>query len=631
MKFSSGYFRKVLVVDLTSGEARAVPIDDEFIGSYIGGRGFGAKILWDAIRGGNEQIDPLDPAAPIIIAPGPLTGLLLPASGKTSFVALSPATNLYGDSNVGGGLGVEIRQAGYDAIVLVGRAPKLSCIHIENDEVRIEPRPQLAGKTVLETEGILRSDFGDSTIRIAGIGPAGENLVRFACVTADWGRNAGRTGMGAVLGSKNVKAMAVRGSLDLPVHDIGTLTRESRNAFRELRKHPYFEFWQQQGLMSVVDYLNSAGILPTYNFRDGVFDQAESINGYEMEARFKIGDTACFACPMSCGNINLVKEGKYTGTVVEGPEYETACMFGSNIGVSNFAFVIRANVECDELGVDTISAGNIIGVLMEACTSGLLSPQDIDGMHMEWGDEDAALEIIRKIAFRDGIGDVLADGAKRIKEVWPQLDPLISEVKGLEQSAYDGRAAISMALAYGTSDIGAHHARAWTVGKEIEMGSQWGLEEKAQLVVDHQAIRPLFDMLGVCRLPWIELGFDEKHYETFFECVTGTHLSFDDLAKRSRRVYDMTRLINVRRGATSANDYPPPRVFEVPIPRGPRAGDKVTRDDYAELLKIYYGKKGWDAAGNPSSEVAQELDNEPDALAQSGTPFTSATGSTSVS
>jgi len=620
MKFSSGYFRKVLVVDLTVGEARTVPIGDGFIDRYIGGRGFGAKILWDAIRGGNERLDPFDPASPLIIAPGPLTGLYLPASGKTSFVALSPATNLYGDSSVGGGLGVEIRQAGYDAIVLVGRAPELSYLRIENDEVHIIPRPKLADKTVLETEKMLRDELGDSTIRIAIIGPAGEHKVRFACVTADWGRNAGRVGMGAVLGSKNVKAIAVRGSLDMPVHDIGALTRASQQAFAELRSHPYFEFWQQQGLMSVLDYLNSAGVLPTHNFRDGVFDGAEHINGYEMEARFKIGDTACFGCPMSCGNINLVKEGKYAGTVIEGPEYETACMFGSNIGVDNFAFILRANVECDELGVDTISTGNIIGVLMEACASGLLAPQDIDGISIEWGDGDGALELVRKIAFRDGVGDVLADGARRIKEVWPQLTPLISEVKGLEQSAYDCRSTPSMSLAYGTSDIGAHHARAWTVGKELEMGSTWGLEEKVDLVIEHQSIRPLFDMLGVCRLPWIELGFDEKHYETFFECVTGVGLRFDELAERSRRIYDLTRLINVRRGATPQDDYPPPRVFDVPIPHGPRAGDVVDRAEYDKLIEMYYRKRAWDSEGKPAARTVEEFDNEPAALPTRLTP-----------
>jgi aldehyde:ferredoxin oxidoreductase len=614
MKFESGYFHKILVVDLTKGEARAVPISDEFIDRYVGGRGFGVKILWDALRNGNENMDPFDPASPLIIAPGPLTGTYMPAAGKTSFVALSPATNLYGDSNVGGGLGVEIRQAGYDAIVITGQAPELSYIHIENDEVRVVPSPHLAGKTVLKTESMLRTEMGDSSIRIAIIGPAGENLVKFACVTADWGRNAGRTGMGAVLGSKNVKAIAVRGSLDLPVHDIKALTRESRKAFRELRSHPYFEFWQQQGLMSVVDYLNCAGVLPTQNFQDGVYEDAELINGYEMEARYKIGDSACFGCPMCCGNINLVKEGKYAGAVVEGPEYETACMFGSNIGVNNFAFIVKANVECDELGIDTISTGNIIGVLMEAYTSGMLSKTDLDGIELDWGNEDGALEIMRKIAVREGVGDILADGARRIKEVWPELGPIMSEVKGLEQSAYDGRAAISMSLAYGTSDIGAHHARAWTVGKEIEMGSKWGLDEKADLVVQHQSIRPLFDMFGVCRLPWIELGFDEMHYETFFHCVTGSTAKFDDLIEKSRRIYDMTRLINVRRGVKPENDYPPPRVFDSAIKSGPRAGDIVSRDEYAQLLEIYYKKRGWDDQGRPAPEIAKEFETEPAAL-----------------
>jgi aldehyde:ferredoxin oxidoreductase len=362
MKVKGGYFKKLLFVDLDKSEVRVVPLSDDFCLQYIGGRGFGIKLMWDNLK---DYTGPFDPNNLVVIAPGPLTGLYLPSSSKTSFISISPATGIYGDSSIGGSFGVELRQAGYDALAIKGRAEKLSYLWIDDDEVSIVANEHMKGKGCLETEGIIKNELKDDHVSIAAIGVAGENLVRFACITADWGRNAGRTGIGAVLGSKNVKAIAVRGSHDLPVFDLPRLKELSDTAFAKLRGHKFFSFWQQQGLMSVIDYANEAGVMPTHNFRDGQFDRAEKINGYEMLAKYKIGDTACFACPMACGNICLVKEGKYSGTVIEGPEYETACMFGSNVGVDNFACILKANALCDDLGIDTISTGNLIGVLRE--------------------------------------------------------------------------------------------------------------------------------------------------------------------------------------------------------------------------------------------------------------------------
>jgi aldehyde:ferredoxin oxidoreductase len=381
----------------------------------------------------------------------------------------------------------------------------------------------------------------------------------------------------------------------------------SRESFKSLSRHRLFEFWQQQGLMSVVDYVNEAGVMPTFNFRAGCFDQANQINGFVMEDRYKIGDAACFACPMACSNICLVKEGKYVGTVVEGPEYETACMFGSNLGVSNFACILKANQLCDELGIDTISTGSLIGVMIEALEYGLVSRSDLDGLALKWGAEEEILTLVEKIAYREGVGDTLADGSLKVIERWPQLKPIVSQVKGLEQSAYDGRVAISMALAYGTSDIGAHHARAWTIAKELEMGRNWDLGKKADLVIYHQTIRPLFDMLGVCRLPWIELGFNEEAYAQYFQAITGVDYSLKDLLERSNHIYNLTRMINVRLGVSRKDDYPAPRVFEVPIPDGPQAGKVLSREEYEKILDIYYEKRGWDKDGIPSPEIQKRI------------------------
>jgi len=607
MKLKGGYFKKLLWVDLDKGNASVLNLSDEFCLKYVGGRGFGIKLIWDNLK---HYRNPFDPQNLIVIAPGPLTGLYLPASGKTSFISISPATGIYGDSSMGGSFGVELRQAGYDAIVIKGKAKRLSYLWIDDDEVEIVENEGLKEKGCLEVEGILKNELKDDHLSIASIGVAGENLVRFACMSADWSRNAGRTGLGAVLGSKNIKALVIRGSKDLPVFDLKRLKEISDASFEKLKSHKYFEFWQQQGLMSVIDYVNEAGVMPTYNFKDGQFDQAERINGYEMQAKYKIGDTACFACPMACGNICLVKEGKYSGTVVEGPEYETACIFGPNLGVDNFACILKANALCDDLGLDTISTGNLIGVLIEAQETGLISEEEVGGMRLKWGDEESIIQMIHDIAYREGIGDLLADGSLELLKKMPQLRPILSQVKGLEQSAYDGRASISMALGYATSDIGAHHTRAWPLAKELELGKDWSLEEKADLVIYHQTLRPLFDMLGVCRLPWIELGFDENTYAQFYSAVTGIDISLDELLKKSNELYDLTRCINIKLGISKEDDYPPERCFSTPIPSGPQAGKVLSQEEYEKVLAIYYQKRGWNEKGQPDMNGMVERFND---------------------
>ncbi|MDT8394849.1 MAG: aldehyde ferredoxin oxidoreductase family protein [bacterium] len=602
MKLKGGYFFRILEVDLTSGTSTVRPFDEEFALKFIGGRGFGARILADHLKK-HGKVDPLGPENILVIAPGPLTGVYLPSSGKNSFITLSPATGIYGDSSIGGVFGVELRQAGFDAVVLKGRAPVLSFLSIEDDKIKVVPMPRAAGATNLEAEKMVREATGDEDMKIASIGPAGENAVVYSCVNTDWSRNAGRIGIGAVMGSKNLKAIAVRGSRDLPVANLPALMEASREGYALLKNHEYFRFWQEQGLMSVVDYANKMGILPTRNFQETIYDRADRMNGYVMEDRYKIGDSACFGCSMTCGNVCLVKEGKYRGTVTEGPEYESAAMLGSNLGTSNFAFILKANALCDELGVDTISTGSIIAAVIEGLERGFLTEDDLDGKAIGWGDEDPILELIEKISRREGVGDTLAGGARSIISRWPDMARVVNHVKGLEQSAYDARAAISMALGFGTSDIGAHHTRAWTVATELENGTGWGLEEKADFVIYHQTVRPLFDMLGVCRLPWIELGFPEEYYQRFFAAVTGVDLSMDELMARSNHIYDLTRAINVAQGVTRSDDYPPRRTLEDPVPAGPTAGKSVDREEYEKILSMYYEKRGWDQDGKPSMEL----------------------------
>lgn len=606
----SGYFKKHLKVDLTRKSAERADLPEDFLERYIGGRGFGAKLVWDNLKKHDFKIDPLGPENLLVIAPGPLTGLYLPSSGKNSFVALSPATGLYGDSSIGGSFGVELRQTGIDLLSVRGRARELSVLFVDNDETSIIEFPQLRGKSCLEAEGLIKERLGTHAVRIAVIGVAGENLVNFACINSDWGRNAGRTGLGALMGSKNLKAIVLRGDRDLPVFDIGGLVAEADKAIGYMKEHKFFKLWQQQGLMTVIDYANEVGILPTCNFKDSVFARSDRINGQVMHDHYKIGDSACFSCPMCCGNICLVKEGKYTGAVVEGPEYETCAMLGSNLGVDSFPAILAASRLCDELGLDTISTGNLIGAVIEGYEKGIITLNDLDGREITWGDEEAILEMIDKIARRQGIGDILAGGSEAVIGRWPEMDRLILQVKGLEQSAYDSRSGITMALAYATCDIGAHHTRAWTIARELEEGKNWTPEEKVGIVIYHQQIRPLFDMLGVCRLPWIELGLNEKHYENFYRFATGNKLSLEQLIERSNDVYDLTRLINARLGISRKDDTLPYKVHSAPPLTGPNAGKVIDREEFEELLSLYYQKRGWDENGLPPATVARRFEAE---------------------
>jgi aldehyde:ferredoxin oxidoreductase len=607
MSIKSGYYKQHLHVDLTTGTAERRTTGDAFIEKYIGGRGFGAKLVWDNLKKHNFEIDPLGPDNLLVIAPGPLTGVYLPSSGKNSFVAISPATGLYGDSSMGGGFGIELRQTGADILSVTGKAPDLSVLFIDNGETKILPMPELKGKSCLEAEGMIKERLGTYAVNVATIGIGGENLVRFACVNADWSRNAGRAGMGAIMGAKNLKAIVVRGHKDLPIHDVAGLMTEAEQAFKYMEEHKYFKMWQQEGLMNVIDYANEKGILPAYNFKDSVFAKHDQVNGTTMVNRYKIGDSACFSCPMCCGNICLVKSGKYTGTVVEGPEYETCAMLGPNLGIDNFAAILSVSRLCDELGIDTISAGSIMGATIEGYEKGILSLSDLDGREIAWGDEDAILELIQKIAHRQGIGDILADGSHRIIENWPEMDKIILHVKGLEQSAYDSRASISMGLAYATSDIGAHHTRAWTIAKEMEEGQNWTDDEKVDTVIYHQKVRPLFDMLGVCRLPWIELGLSERHYANFYKYVTGNETSLEELLRLSNDIYDLTRLINTRLGMSRKDDTLPYKVWANPPLTGPNAGKVIGREDFQKLLSLYYQKRGWDENGIPTDEVEKKF------------------------
>ena len=600
-----GYAGRIAWVDLTKRQVSIKDVDPVFAREYVGGRGWGARIVWDHVP---PEADPLGPENVLVVAAGPLTGLLVPGAGKVSFSAISPETGYYGDSNSGGFFGPELKHAGFDALIITGASKEPVYLWVEDGQIEIRNASSYWGMGGLEVQEALRRDLGDSSIKVASIGPAGENLVSIACVNCDW-RNAGRCGMGAVMGSKRLKAIAVRGSLDIPVADPEALYEEAKGAFKHVRDHEFARVLRKYGLAWYIDWSNENACLPVKNFRFGTYELHEAINAETMLKRVVTTSTACPRCPMCCGKFSYVRSGRYAGTAIDGPEYETLAMLGANCCLPTVEDVVYANWLCDNLGLDTISAGNIIAFAIECYEKGIIGPEDTGGLELRYGDPDCVFKLLKLMAKREGIGDVLARGVKfAANKFGGGSERFAMHVKGLEQSAYDVRAAPAMGLAYATADIGAHHNRAWAITYDIEKGRDTYTRDKAEKVIYLQHVRPLFDMLGCCRLQWVETGLSLDYYAKAYEAATGIKVSADELLRASERVFNLTRAINVRRGLTSAEDRLPDRVFEEPVPDGVVKGYKLDRAKFAELLRAYYELRGWDPeTGVPTRAKLEEL------------------------
>ncbi len=616
-----GYAGKILEVDLTSGRATKTPLPEDLARNYIGGRGFVARLLWERVGRGT---DPFGPENLLIIATGPLSGHLVPASGKTHFGTKSPATGGYADSNMGGHFGPALKYAGYDILILTGRAAGPTYLVIEDETVDLRSAEAWWGQGALTTEEELRKELGDE-FKIITIGPAGENLVRFACISHDFGRQAGRTGVGAVMGSKNLKGVAVKGTGGLPVYDVDGLYEKGRVAYEKVKAKPGFAGWTPEGTAGITDWVNEVGAFPTRNFRTSFFPGYKNINGRAVLEHLKITDKGCFCCPTPCGKYGKAKTG--LGEIyVEGPEYESIAILGGDCTLGSIEEVAYANYVCDELGLDTISAGGVAAWAMECFEKGILSEEQV-GRKIQFGDLESVVYLLEKIAAREGIGDLLAEGVMRAsKEVGQGSEDFAIHVKGLEWTGYESRNAPGMMLAYVTADIGAHHNRAWALGHDVA-GSAASVHDlisagvgedklpkatlagKAARVIELQHIRPLFDCLGVCRLQYMELGFEVENYEELFFLVTGRKMSWDELLKVSERVWHLTRAFSTREidGFGRKSDCPPPRFFQEPVPDGPNEGHYLTREELDTLLDEYYAARGWDQNGIPTEETLRRV------------------------
>jgi aldehyde:ferredoxin oxidoreductase len=616
-----GYAGTILRVNLSTGKIKKDPLSPEMADRYLGGRGFVARMLYDELP---PHVNPLEQKNMVIVATGPLTGHFLPASGKTHFGTKSPATGGYADSNMGGHFGPALKYAGYDVLVLTGKAKTPSYLFIEDQKVELRPAGEYWGLGAITTEERLKQDLGED-FQIITIGPAGEKLVRFACISHDFGRQAGRTGVGAVLGTKKLKAVAVKGTGSLSVFDVEGLYARSKEAFQSVFAKPGFKGWTPEGTAGITDWVNEVGVFPTRNFKTSYAEHYQQINGKAIIDRLKITDKGCFCCPTPCGKYG------HTQTVlgsahVEGPEYETIAMFGGCCLLAAIEDVAYANHIADELGIDTISAGAVIGWAIECYEKKILTNKQT-GKEIRFGDLKSVVYLLNQIAGREGIGDLLAEGVKVASEKLGQgSDEFAIHVKGLEWSGYECRNAPGMMLAYMTADVGAHHNRAWVLGHDIagstasvhDLITAGGTGEKlpksevagkSAKVIELQHIRPLFDALGICRLQYMELGLEVTHYEELFYLVTGRKKTWNELLAISERIWHLTRAFSVReiQGFGRSHDFPPPRFYKEPVPSGPNEGHYLPMDELENLLDEYYETRGWDQNGIPTGETLKRV------------------------
>ena len=590
----NGYGDKLLRVNLSNGKVLKEEISDSMKRDFLGGRGFAIKLLWDEVK----NVDPLSEKNKLIFAIGPLSGQLLPSAGKMVVASKSPLTGGYGDGNMGTMASVYLRKAGYDGVVLEGKSEKPCYILVEDENVTIMEATDLWGKDTLEAQELLEKKHGKNS-GVLLIGPAGENLIRFATVMSQKGRSGGRPGMGAVMGSKNLKAVVIKGTKNISNFDDAKLKELGKKGYDEIKGKENYEFWMKQGTMQAFEWSNENGCLPTYNFREGVFEFSKEMDGYVLE-KLHAGRKGCPMCNMQCGHI--IKDSSDQPAELD---YENIGMLGPNIGIRSLPQAGQLNRMADEWGLDTISLGSCIGFLMEASEKGLI-PEKIG-----WGDFEACQRLVVEIGKGEGLGKIVMKGVKAASDtIGKGSQKWAMHVKGLEASAYNCHACPGMALAFGTCSIGAHHKDAWIIAWEIANDRFSYNKAKVEKLIEFQRIRGgFFESATVCRLPWVEVSFGLDWYPQYLEAITGEKRSWEDLYKTGDRVLNLIRAYWKREVPSFGRewDYPPERWFEETQSQGKVKGIKVDRDKYEQMLTWYYELRGWDQNGIPRKETLENL------------------------
>lgn len=595
------YESTMLRVNLSTGDIKSSKIPNELTKKYIGGRGLSAKILYDEL---DPTIEPLSPENILIFAAGPLTGTAAPTGGRYEVSCKSPLTGTMTGANSGGQWGAYLRRSGFEVIIFEGKAEKPMYLKLTDGEFELESAEKLWGLDTHKTTDMLEKELGKDC-KVTCIGPAGEKLVRIACVINDRNRAPGRGGTGAVMGSKNLKAIAVKGTKKIEVADKDAFKKAHDDALKKIKEHSVTgEGLPTYGTAVLVNIINEAGIFPTRNFQTGVFPEAEKISGETLADTYLTKRAACFGCPIGCGRVTEVPKGKYKG-VGEGPEYETIWSFGAQCGVDDLEAITKANYLCNELGLDTISAGSTIGCAMELYQRGKVS-KDVAGKELNWGDSDVIVEYTEKLAKREGFGDDLAEGSLRLAEKYgaPELS---MSVKGQELPAYDPRGVQGHGLQYSTTNRGGCHVRGYMISPEIlgvpEKLDRFATEGKESWVKTFQDLTAVIDSSGMCLFTSFAIGAPE--YSALLSTATGiAEWTADEVMVIGDRIWNIEKLFNIKAGFTSEDDTLPPRLLKEPMPEGPTKGYVVK---LAEMLPKYYKVRGWDANGVPTDAKLKEL------------------------
>ena len=603
----TSYTNRYLQIDLGAGTWSTFALPEEVLAQFVGGKGVAAYLL--ALHQ-DPQAEPFDPANPLIFATGPLTGTRAP-SMRSVMVFQSPVTRLFTDSHFGGFFGQEVKAAGYDGLLITGQAGKPVYLEIDDERVAIKDAGHLWGLDTYETYDRLRPDYPDKEWRLACIGPAGENRVKFAMVDCEFHRQAGRGGGGAVMGAKNLKAIVVRGSHKPEFAEpeaFNTLVRDTIKD--EMKDNGYVVGFRTGGTAASIPWADVEGLLPTRNFQRGSFPQAEELGDAAQREHYWTKDVACAACPIACTKLGRLKEGPYAGLEGDSLEYESAAMLGANLEVGKTDEAIYLGVLCDKLGLDTISAGCVLGFACEAVEKGLLEAD------VRFGDTESLAAMLQDIAARRGAGDLLAEGVRAAAaQIGSGADYFAIHVKGLELPAWGPRGVPGMGLAYLTADRGGCHQRAFPIlyeaGGEAWKGQTYerlALEGKAQLLAEVQNRLAGLDTLITCDFARYAVG--DATYLDLLAAATGRRLSLDDLYRMGERIWNLTRLFNLKAGMTRADEDLPGRFKEEPLPDGPAAGHLFTDADIDRLLSDYYAVRGWDEHGVPLPETLAALDVE---------------------
>uniref|UniRef100_C6DYB1 Aldehyde ferredoxin oxidoreductase n=1 Tax=Geobacter sp. (strain M21) TaxID=443144 RepID=C6DYB1_GEOSM len=595
MSGKPGYHGKILNIDLSTGKIETLPVPAEDFDKFVGGQGLGMKILWDRLK--KPGVDPLSPDNLLMFMPGPFSGLPVPSSSRTCVVTKSPITSpLKSDhthpstvtySNMGGFFGPEVRFAGYDGIVITGKARVLSYVVIDDDKVEIREAAKFKGMRTDAFDRAFLAELGDRRFKTVYIGPAGENLVPYSSILHTAGRAAGRGGTGCVMGSKNLKAIAVRGSGQPTVADHKAFLAALENARRALNGSAFAKSWAEQGTARAIVGNSNAGTEAVRNYREGTFTEADKIGGDAARRDVWVKDIACYCCPLACKKSGMTK-GKYGGVVHDGPEYETGVMLGSNLMISDMPGLLKAITTIDDLGLDQISTGNVIGFLMEAYERGLINRSFLDGIDLKWGSVDATLAMIEKIAAKEGVGALAAEGVRALSwHIGKGSEKFAIQVKGLELAAHNIQANQPRGLSYVTASRGACHMS----GDDIAMQNR----------------RAMMDSTGMCFFPTFEPTLEEPML-ALLSAITGRKFDKAEFEKVGERIFNLEKLFNYREGFRREDDRLPDRFFEDAFTVGPKKGAVLDREKFESMLTKYYQDRGWDPeTTRPGKKKLKEL------------------------